>query len=48
MPIYVSWVDHTLFAPMASGIPGQTGMTSYTATNAAGASPLFHRVGVGN
>ena len=48
MPKYVSWVVQTLFVPTASDIPGQTGTTSYTATNAAGPSPLFYRVGVGN
>jgi hypothetical protein len=35
------------FTPLATGIPGQTGMTSYTDTNAPVASPLFYRVGVG-
>jgi|CZKM01.1.fsa_nt_gi hypothetical protein len=33
---------------VATGIPRQLGTTSYTDTNAPGASPLFYRVGVGN
>jgi len=34
------------FTPLATGIPGQAGTTSYTDTNAAGLAPLFYRVGV--
>ena len=37
-----------VFTPLAANIPGQPGTTSYTDTNAAGVSPLFYRVGVGN
>ncbi len=37
-----------LFTPLATNIPGQPGTTSYTDTNAPGASLLFYRVGVGN
>ncbi len=37
-----------LFTPLATGIPGQPSTTSYTDTNAAGISPRFYRVGVGN
>jgi hypothetical protein len=36
------------FAPLATDLPGQPGTTAYTDTNAAGASPLFYRVGVAN
>jgi hypothetical protein len=36
------------FTPLATDLPGQSGTTAYTDTNAAGASPLFYRVGVGN
>jgi hypothetical protein len=35
------------FTPLATGIPGQPGTTSYTDTNAVGLAPLFYRVGVG-
>ncbi len=35
-----------LFTLLATGIPGQPGTTTYTDTNAAGAWPLFYRVGV--
>ncbi len=34
------------FTPVATGIPGQTGTTTYTDTNAIGAGPWFYRVGV--
>jgi hypothetical protein len=34
------------FAPLASYIIGQAGTSTYTDTNAAGAAPLFYRVGV--
>jgi hypothetical protein len=34
------------FAPLAMNIAGQTGMTSYTDSNAVGSGPLFYRVGV--
>ena len=37
-----------VFTPLATGIPGQAGTTSYTDTNAARLAPLFYRVGVGN
>jgi hypothetical protein len=36
------------FTPLATGIPGLPGMTSYTDTNAPVVSPLFYRVGVGH
>ncbi|MCX6929468.1 MAG: hypothetical protein NT154_40575 [Verrucomicrobia bacterium] len=36
------------FTPLATGIPGQSGTTSYSDTNADGLAPLFYRVGVGN
>ena len=36
------------FMPLATGIPGQSGATSYTDTTAVGLAPLFCRVGVGN
>lgn len=36
------------FYPIASGIPGQPGMTSFSDTNTAGQSSLFYRVRVGN
>jgi hypothetical protein len=37
-----------LFTPLAANIPGQSGTTTYTDTNAVGAGPFFYRVGVGN
>jgi hypothetical protein len=36
------------FTPLATGILGQPGATTYTDTNAPRLSPLFYRVGVGN
>jgi hypothetical protein len=36
------------FNPLAINLTGQPGTTTYTDTNAAGASGLFYRVGVGN
>ena len=36
-----------IFAPLATSILGQSGLTSYTDTNAAPLAPLFYRVGVG-
>ncbi|MGA2751784.1 MAG: hypothetical protein ABSG59_23710 [Verrucomicrobiota bacterium] len=36
------------FTPLLPGIPGQPGPTRCTDTKAAGASPLFYRVGVGS
>jgi hypothetical protein len=36
------------FTPLARGIPGQPGTTTYTDTNAIGAGPWFYRVGVSN
>jgi hypothetical protein len=36
------------FTLLATGIPGQPGITAYTNTNATGPGPLFYRVGVGN
>ena len=36
------------FTPLATNLPGQPGTTAYTDISAAGASPLFYRVGVGN
>ncbi|MCX6926912.1 MAG: PKD domain-containing protein, partial [Verrucomicrobia bacterium] len=36
------------FTPLGTGIPGQSGTTTYTDTSAAGLAPLFYRVGVGN
>jgi hypothetical protein len=35
-----------IFSPLATGIPGQPGTTSFTDTNAANLAPLFYRVGV--
>jgi hypothetical protein len=35
-----------LFMPVAPRVPGQTGMTSFTDTDAARLAPLFYRVGV--
>jgi len=37
-----------VFTPLAAGIPGQVGTTTYTDTDAARLAPLFYRVGVGN
>jgi fermentation-respiration switch protein FrsA (DUF1100 family) len=34
------------FLPLASGVEGQLGTTSFTDTNAAFLAPLFYRVGV--
>jgi hypothetical protein len=36
------------FVPVAAGIAGQTGTTSYSDTGVAGANALFYRVAVGN
>ena len=36
------------FTLLAPNLPGQPGTTTYTDTNAAGTSPLFYRMGVGN
>jgi len=36
------------FIPLATDIPGQSGTTTYTDTNAATLAPMFYRVGVGN
>jgi len=38
----------SFFTPLATGIPGQPGETTYTNINAAAAPRLFYRVGVGN
>ena len=35
-----------IFAPLATGIPGQPGTTTYTDTTAPGPGPFFYRVGV--
>jgi hypothetical protein len=37
-----------VFTPVAAGIPGQDGTTSYFDTNAIGTGPVFYRVGVGS
>jgi hypothetical protein len=34
------------FAPLAAGIPGEPGTTTYTDTSAAGSAPRFYRVRV--
>jgi hypothetical protein len=36
------------FTLLAAGIPGQSGMTTYTDSNAVGVGPFFYRVGVSN
>jgi len=36
------------FTPLATDIPGQSGSTSFTDTDAAQLTPLFFRVGVAN
>ena len=38
----------TLFTPLATGISGQPGTTTYMDTNAVGTEPFFYRVGAGN
>jgi hypothetical protein len=35
-----------LFAPVATNVPGQAGMTIFTDTNASGSGPFWYRVGV--
>ena len=37
-----------VFTPLATGIPGQAGITAYADTNAPSLAPVFYRVGVGN
>jgi hypothetical protein len=34
------------FTPLATNLPGQSGTTTYTDTNAVGPGPFFYRVGV--
>jgi hypothetical protein len=41
-------VSPLVFTPLATDIPGEPGMTSFTDTNAAPLAPLFYRVGVGD
>jgi hypothetical protein len=36
----------SLFTPLVTNLRGQPGLTSYTDTNTAGASPLYYRVAV--
>jgi len=36
------------FTLLATGIPGQAGITAFVDTNAPSVAPLFYRVGVGN
>ena len=36
------------FGPLATNLPGQSGTTSFTDTNAVRLAPLFYRVGVAN
>ena len=36
------------FTPLATGIPGQAGITTYADTNAPSLAPVFYCVGVGN
>lgn len=36
------------FTPVASNVPGQPEITSYTLSNAPGMGPYFYRVGVGD
>jgi hypothetical protein len=38
----------TAFVPLAANLPGQTGATCFSDTNAVGTGPFFYRVGVGN